>query len=64
MPMSKGETFRVRLTTNQCITNFTTTRATFTAAGEINAYPTLTVNSTTVTAGLTCPLQIASAGLG
>jgi hypothetical protein len=64
IPLVKGGTFRIRLTTNQCITNFTTVKATFAGSGAIATYPTLVVNSTTVTGGLTCPLQIASAGLG
>jgi hypothetical protein len=65
IPLVKGGTFRIRLTTNQCITNFTIAKATYAGtAGVPTTYPTLTVNSTTVTAGLTCPLQIASAGLG
>ena len=64
IPLTKGGTFRIRLTTNQCLTNFTIVKAVIADTGAITSYPTLTVNSTNLTGGLTCPLQIASAGLG
>ena len=65
MPLLKGSTMRFLINTNQAVTQFAVNSGTITAAsGEIQYYPTLTINSVTVTGGRTNPLMIASAGYG
>jgi hypothetical protein len=63
VPLLKGSTIRFLINTNQSITNFTITAGAVSAVGVITQ-PVLTVNSSTVTGGRTCPLMLASASYG
>ena len=70
MPLLKGATMRFYINTNQTIVNFTVGQATLTSAAAATApatlkYNTLAINNVpTVIGGLTCPLMVASSGLG
>jgi len=65
VPLLKGSTIRFLINTNQSITNFTITAGNIDATtGAITSQPVLTINSSTITGGRTCPLMIASAGFG
>jgi hypothetical protein len=66
MPLLKGATMRFYINTNQTEINFTVTGAVVsTTSNTPNPYAVLNITSApTVIGGLTCPLMIASAGLG
>jgi len=64
VPLLKGSTIRFLINTNQSITNFTITAGAIDAATAAITQPVLTIVSSTITGGRTCPLMIASAGYG
>jgi hypothetical protein len=63
-PLLKGSTIRFYINTNQSIISFSTTKATITAATGVATIPVLKPTGVSTVGGLTCPIMLASAGLG
>ncbi len=64
-PLLKGSTMRFYINTNQAIVNFSVLPTTVTASSAVVAnVARLNINSVSVVGGQTCPLLIASAGIG
>ena len=64
-PLLKGSTMRFYINTNQAIVNFTSFPTHIvTATGVIANVARLQINSVNVVGGLTCPLMLASCGMG
>jgi len=63
-PLLKGSTIRFYINTNQSIISFSTTKAAITVATGVASIPVLNPTSVSTVGGLTCPIMLASAGLG